>query len=273
MSNDRALRTAIFALTALAAAAGAGYLVGRTGDEAAPAAPGRPPVTAAASPATGAAPAAPAAVPAAQRDPARPHRVAPPAAPAPGPESDAAGAEPTPPRVETSMVVPAGTKILLRLETGVSSQTAAIGDPVRAQVAEAVVVDGTTAIPAGALAYGRVSDAHAIRKIGGQARLAIAFESVAVSGRTVAIQAAFAREGKSETGKDAATIAAGAAVGTVLGNQAKHNDRGKVLGGLIGAGVGTAIAASTPGETIELGAGTTLRLTLRSDAEVRVPAG
>ncbi len=85
------------------------------------------------------------------------------------------------------------------------------------------------------------------------------------------IAAYWAGEGKSETGKDAATIAAGAAIGTVLGNQAKKNDRGKVIGAVVGAGVGTAVAAATKGEAVELAAGAALELTLRESVRVLPP--
>jgi hypothetical protein len=166
------------------------------------------------------------------------------------------------------LVVPAGTRIELELVDGVSSQSAAVGDPVRARLASAVLVGGSVALPSGAPVLGRVTAVHALRKVGGQAELALAFESVEAGGERVPIEAYFARTGRNETRRDAATIAAGAIVGTVLGNQARKNDRGKVVGGIVGAGVGTAIAAATEGEPIELGEGARLELTLRDEVEV-----
>lgn len=178
---------------------------------------------------------------------------------------------PTPAAPETvALNVPAGTKISLELLDPVSSQTAAVGQPVRARVVETLRVDGRAAIPAGSAVSGRVTEVKALAKVGGQAHLAIAFDAVELPGGTEPIEAYFARTGKSETGKDAATIAAGAVVGTILGNQAKKNDRGKAIGAVVGAGVGTAIAASTDGEKIELAAGSVLELTLRSDVETIV---
>jgi outer membrane lipoprotein SlyB len=91
-----------------------------------------------------------------------------------------------------------------------------------------------------------------------------------VPGDEAAITAAWRREGKSETAKDAATIAGGAVVGTVLGNQAKKNDKGKVIGGILGGAIGTVIAAKTEGEPVELPTGSHLTLTLRDPVEVRV---
>ena len=180
--------------------------------------------------------------------------------------------EPTAPAepLTVAVTVPAGTKIALELLDPVSSQTAAVGQSVRARVVETIRVDGRAAIPAGSAVSGRVTEVRALRKVGGQAHLALAFDTVELSSGAEPIEAYFARTGKSETGKDAATIAAGAVVGTILGNQARKNDRGKAIGAVVGAGVGTAIAASTEGEKVELAAGSVLELTLRSDVETVV---
>ena len=167
------------------------------------------------------------------------------------------------PRPAEPLTVPDGTQLSLALTAPLSSQTAQVGDAVEAELTEAVAVDGRVALAAGTRLSGRVTEAHALAKIGGQARLAFSFDSAVVDGREVPIAAHFAREGKSETGKDAATIAAGTAIGIILGNQSKHNDRGKVIGGVLGGAAGTGVAAATKGETIELPAGTELRLTLR----------
>jgi hypothetical protein len=259
MGIDRSSRNLFLALAAVAAALGAGYLVGR--DEARVPVAG-PEVADAAAPVAGqpaAEPAAaeveveaPAAAPRAPEGPVPGSRrrvtsppespVTPPVAPVEVEPAD----EAVEPRVAArELLVPEGTTIQLRLADGVSSESAQVGDVVRAELAAPVTVGGELAIPAGATVIGHVTEAHALKKIGGRARLALAFEAVEVAGREVPIEAYFAREGRSETGKDAATIAAGAAIGTVLGNQSKRNDRGKVLGGLLGAGVGTAVAAST----------------------------
>jgi hypothetical protein len=172
------------------------------------------------------------------------------------------------PREPIRLTVADGTPIRLALTSGVSSQTSGVGDRVEAELSEAVLVDGQVALPQGALLSGRVTEAVPLRKVGGRSRLALAFESVRIDGRDVPIAAFFAREGKSETPRDTATIVAGTAIGTILGNQAKKNDRGKIIGGVVGAAAGTAVAAATEGEQIELPAGTELRLTLREPVVV-----
>lgn len=261
-----------------------GFLLGRgTGGDGSEARPevGQPAPAAvsAAEPAPTAAPAAPAPVAATSRPAYRP-----PATPASRPtaterpvgerwaqeEDRPAESEPAPPAPQPvePVTVPDGTQLSLALTSPLSSQTAQVGDAVSAELTEAVVVDGLVALPVGTRVAGQVTEAHALAKIGGQARLAFSLDTLFTGGREVPIAASFARTGKSETGKDAATIAAGAAIGIILGNQSKHNDRGKVIGGVLGGAAGTGVAAATKGETIELPAGTELRLTLRGAVTV-----
>ncbi len=193
------------------------------------------------------------------------------------PSSPAAEATETSPNVApkepawVSVTVPEGTEVKIRLRGDVSSQTAAVGDEIEGELAEAVVADGRVALPEGSSVHGVVRDVQALKKIGGQARLTLDFESVEVEGQRFTISAEFTRSGKSETGKDAATIAAGTIIGTILGNQTGHGGRGRLVGGLLGAGAGTAIAAETKGQRIELPRGTILQLHLKTPVELQVP--
>ena len=175
-----------------------------------------------------------------------------------------------PARRASSVTVPAGTTIDVELLETVSSQTSQVGDSVRARVSGSVHEDGVNAIPAGSEVIGVVSDAQALRRVGGRARLAIDFtELVLPSGQTVPISASYSQIGKSETGKDAATIGAGAAVGGVLGKQIEKDRRGTVIGAIVGAAAGTAIAAKTTGRQVTLPAGTSLSVSLQDSVTVR----
>lgn len=193
-------------------------------------------------------------------------------APAPREERVADYEEPAerPVRRASSVTVPAGTTLDVELLETVSSQTSQVGDSVRARVSGSVHEDGVNAIPAGSEVIGVVSDAQALRRVGGRARLAIDFtELVLPSGQTVPISASYSQIGKSETGKDAATIGAGAAVGGVLGKQIEKDRRGTVIGAIVGAAAGTAIAAKTKGRQVTLPAGTSLSVSLQDSVTVR----
>ncbi len=168
------------------------------------------------------------------------------------------------------VTVPAGTAVEVELLETVSSETSQPGETVRARVSGSVYEDGVAAIPAGSEVVGVVSDVQGLRRVGGRARLTVDFtELVLPSGQTVPIQGSFSQQGKSETAKDAATIGGGAAVGGVLGKQIKKDRRGTVIGAILGAAAGTAIAHKTKGQEVTLPSGTVLTVSLEDSVTVR----
>jgi hypothetical protein len=193
-------------------------------------------------------------------------------APEPAPERvvDYDGPAERPARRASSVTVPAGTTLEVHLLETVSSQTSQVGDSVRARVSGSVHEDGVNAIPAGSEVIGVVSDAQALRRVGGRARLAIDFtELVLPDGQTVPISASYSQIGKSETAKDAATIGGATAAGAILGKQIEKDRRGTVIGAIVGAAAGTAIATKTKGRQVTLPAGTSLSVSLQDSVTVR----
>ncbi len=188
-------------------------------------------------------------------------------------DSDSALSQVVPKPVVTD--VPAGTKVHIELLETLASNRNQAGDRVSGRVARDVVVAGSVAIPAGSEVSGVVTEAVGLKKIGGRARLGLKFTSVEPpSGSQSAIRASYLAVGKSETKKDAATIAGsaagGAILGRILGHQKDKDARGTAIGGVVGAGVGTAVAAQTKGEEIVLHSGRVLHLTLQSPAQITV---
>lgn len=177
-----------------------------------------------------------------------------------------------PPKKEI-VQIPAGTPIRITTDIRLSSQRNEAGDGVSGSLERDVIMHGKVVLPAGTEALGVVTQARALRKIGGRALLGFEFNLlVTPSGQEVPILARFVREGRSETGKDAATIAAGAIVGAIIGHQVEGDPEGRAIGGVLGAGVGSAIAAGTQGDIISLPAGTILELELLEPAAVQVEA-
>ncbi len=205
-------------------------------------------------------------------------------APAPAPEPVAPGPVPSlepapvpePVREEprtASMTVPAGTQIQAELTRTLASNTSSPGDAFRARINEDVVQDGVVAIPKGSEILGEVIDAVPLKKIGGQARLALKITDLVLpSGHTVPIQASFIQEGRNETGRAAAKIGGAAAGGAILGRILGNSSRGGVVGAILGAAVGTAIASKTPGEEVVIPEGSVVTLRLDDSVQVRVKA-
>ena len=201
--------------------------------------------------------------------------------PAPSPAPEPAREEPRPePREETpepprttTVTVPAGTVFDVEFTKTLASNTSAPGESFRARVAHDVTEDGEVVIPAGSEILGEVTEAVPTRKVGGQAKLALRFTDLVLpSGATVPIDASFVQQGRSETGKDAATLGGGAAAGAVLGRVLGKGNRSKgaVIGAIIGAAAGAAIASKTPGEEVVIPDGTVVSLKLDGPVDVRV---
>ena len=207
-------------------------------------------------------------------------------APAPVPETTTAvpapSAEPAPapepvreePRM-VSVTVPADTRLEVELTRTLASNTSSPGDAFRARVSEDVVQDGLVVIPRGSEILGEVTEAVPLKKVGGQARLALKLTDLVLpSGRTVPVQASFVQEGRNETRRDAATIGGATASGAILGRILSKGDRtrGGIIGALIGAAAGTAIASKTPGEEVVIPEGSVVTLRLDDSVQVRVRA-
>ena len=236
-----------------------------TAANAPPAAEGLPPIETA--------PAPPAENPVFEPEPDTPAPVG--TLPAPAPEGLGSPAPSAPvPEAPASVwrTVPAGQTLQLVFDEGVSSGEAQVGDRFTTRVAEDVVVNGEVLIPSGSTVSGSVTEATALNKrVGGQARLGLAFESLRLpDGSEAAVRASFSRIGKSETKKDAATIAGSAAAGALLGRILGKDDKtkGTLVGAAVGAATGTAIATRTDGEVVALPAGTTVAVNLEDSVQV-----
>jgi len=168
--------------------------------------------------------------------------------------------------------VPSGTVLEVELLDTISSENSQAGDTFRARVSGNVRSAGRVAIPSGSEVMGEVTQAVPLRKVGGQAKLAVHFTDLVLpDGTTVPIEASFVQSGRSETGKDAATIGGGAAAGAILGRILNKGDRGKggVIGAILGAAAGTVIASRTPGEPVTFAEGSVVDLQLDGSVLIR----
>lgn len=179
----------------------------------------------------------------------------------------------TPPPEPIDVTVPAGTVLQVTFLDSLSSKTSQVGDSFRTEVKMDIVQDGWIAIPQGSIMTGTVTEAVSLKKIGGQAKLALDFSSLELgSGEVVPVKASFAEQGKSETGKDAATIGGATAGGALLGRVLGKKDKKKatIIGAVLGAAAGTVIAAKTEGEEVEIPTGSELTLQLTEPVALKI---
>ncbi len=214
----------------------------------------------AASPAVAATAVPPEVAPVATTEPVAPAPVAALAEPAPTPKS-----APTPrPRIVAS-----GTALPVVLEQALSSKTAKPEDPVVAELAEDIRVDGDVLLPKGSEVRGHVVSAQRSGRVKGKARLVVAFDEVRVDGRGYKIEATgFDLTAGSSKGKDAKIAGGAAAAGAVIGAIADGGS-GAVKGGLIGGAAGGAAVLATRGAEVELAAGSRYTIELKKSLRLR----
>lgn len=158
-----------------------------------------------------------------------------------------------------------GQELDARLQTPLSSQTAAVEDRFEATTLVDLYQGNELLVPAGSVLRGVVSSVERATRTDRRGSLTLSFDQMTVAGRTYRIRAtvtqALEGEGlKGEVGKMTTGAAAGAIIGGLLGGF-----KGAMAGILIGGG-GSVLA--TPGTNVKLDAGTVLRV--RFDAPVTV---
>jgi len=172
---------------------------------------------------------------------------------------------------ERTATVPAGTEVIVHLDRALRSDRASVGDNFTAEITQPLRVENRIVLPTGTKIRGEVVTAEPAGRAGSPARLGVRFAEVLLPHeRILAIHARpiemVARE---DTGKDVETVV-GSGVADVVPGGTVRDARGLVVGGIIGAGAGTAVALSGKGEEIVLPAGQKMVVRLEKKAEIPV---
>jgi hypothetical protein len=154
---------------------------------------------------------------------------------------------------QSSAPVPAGTALMVKLETTLATFSNKAGDPFQAQLTQPVIVNGQTLIPAGAMVEGRVTKVAEPRRISGKPTIGILPEALILpSGERLFLDATLVdtnipgtdvnREGQFKGSghdrRDQLEAGGGTAGGMLIGG---------LVGGPIGIVVGGAIGAGSSG--------------------------
>lgn len=151
---------------------------------------------------------------------------------------------------QTSAPVPAGTALMVRLDTTLATFSNRAGDPFRGSITQPVIVNGQTLIPAGATVEGRVTKISEPRRISGKPTIGILPEAVIlpngeryyldatltdtnIHGSDVSSEGQYKGSGhdRRDTIEQGAGTAGGMLIGGLVGGPA-----GILVGGIIGAG-------------------------------------
>lgn len=186
-----------------------------------------------------------------------------------GGNSYASDSQQSAPRRPSSVTVPAGKVITIRLADAVGSKLSQAGQSFGGSVAKPVEVDGETVIPAGAKVSGEVVDAKPLGRFAGGALLQLRLNSIRVNGEELPIETATFTQTIKGKGKRTAVLAGGGAgLGALIGGLA-GGGKGAAIGAAAGAGAGTAGTAFTGNKEIVLPAESAVAFTLRSSLKIR----
>ena len=167
------------------------------------------------------------------------------------------------------VTIPEGTVLEVRLDQALSSKQQGPGSEFMATVSSPVVVEGKTVIPRGAVAHGRVVDAHEGGHLEGVSRLGLELDSVDVEGKSYSLDTnEIRRAGQNHKKRNWILIGGGTGLGALIGGIA-GGGKGALIGTLAGGGAGTATAAATGKKDVYLPAETLLRFKL--DQPVSIP--
>jgi hypothetical protein len=167
------------------------------------------------------------------------------------------------------VTVPAGTALPLELMTALSTETATVETPVRARLRQSVVIDGYSALPAGTVLAGHVTDVERAGRVRGRSRLAFRFTEAQIAGATEDVRTnPIVFEGEQTKGEDATKIGGGAVGGAIIGGILGGGD-GAAKGAAIGGAAGTGVVLATRGREVELASGASIAATLAEPFSVR----
>jgi hypothetical protein len=173
------------------------------------------------------------------------------------------------------LTVPTMTGFEVEVLDALSSETSQLGDRFRARIVRDILVADRVAVPVGSEVSGAVTEVQSSKKIGGQARLTLDFDRLQLpSGETSPLHATLTEAGKKQTKKDAATIGGATAGGALLGRVLGHDkDKATIIGAVVGAAVGTTIAAKNPGDPVFIDPGTVVALSMEEPVTIVLDGG
>lgn len=171
--------------------------------------------------------------------------------------------------------VPAGTALMVRLDTTLATFSNRVGDPFQAKITQAVVVNGNTLIPVGATVEGRVTKVTEPRRISGKPCIGLLPEAVImptgeryfldatltdtnIPGTDVSNEGQF--KGTGHERRDQLEVGGGTAGGMLIGGLIGGGP-GLLIGGAVGAG-STTVHWLSKHRSATLPAGTQLTLEL-----------
>jgi hypothetical protein len=176
--------------------------------------------------------------------------------------------QPEAPRVQ-NYTLEAGSKIVVRTITALTTKTAKAGDRFEASLEQPLVVGDYTVAPKGTSAVGQVTVSDPSGKLKGSSLLGVQLTAIVFpNGDRIAIQTGTDEQTSKGTGKKtAAKVGIGAGVGALIGALA-GGGKGAAIGAAAGGAAGTGVAYATGGNPAVIPSETVLTFQLSAPVTV-----
>jgi len=169
-----------------------------------------------------------------------------------------------------TVLVPAGTHLVVRMIDGIDSNRSRVGDSFQASLEEPLIVDSTQIAAKGTAVYGRLEQVKSAGRIQGQSELRLVLTGIVLNGATQNIVTGdYEVQGSSRGHQTAKRAGIGAVAGGIIGAIA-GGGKGAAIGAGVGAGAGTAVSVMTHGQQVHVPSETVLDFTLQQPVQLPV---
>ncbi len=162
--------------------------------------------------------------------------------------------------------VPAGTRILLKMDAQIDSSSSSVDDTFIAYAVKPVTVRDAAVLPAGAVFEGRVLAVERAKVGSRKGSMTIAIESLKLDRSSLPVSSVVLTQFKPHASHAfrLISILGGIAAGAIIGGSA-NSTTGAIIGAGVGAGAGTGVAMLKKGEELLIKRGEHFEIELKRD--------
>jgi hypothetical protein len=180
-----------------------------------------------------------------------------------------AAAAPAPAAPSSSTVtLPAGQSLLVRMIDGVDSSKNHVGDVFHASLETDLNVNDILVARKGTDIYGRLANAKEAGKLAGSSELQLELTRIVIDGKDYPVVSSdYTLQGKGRGGDTAKKVGGGAALGAIIGAIA-GGGKGAAIGAGVGSAAGAGVQVFTRGQQVKVPSETLLEFRLQQAATV-----
>lgn len=150
------------------------------------------------------------------------------------------------------VLVPAGTRLLIRMIDSVDSSKQQVGYRFTANLETNLQVDDVVVAPRGTIVYGRLANAQSAGRMSGGAELSLELTDIVINGTAYPLLTSdYDVRSQGQGKKTAGRIVGGTGLGALIGGIA-GGGKAAAIGAVAGAAAGTTVSAATKGKQVSV---------------------